>query len=193
MAVLADLLSRRHPGLRLVNLSVPGEMTETMLSSGGQLERAERAVAEAISDGEQVAPLTLSIGGNDAMFGGFGRSEASRRRVRRNLDEIVDRLAASLAPSQTTLSQVACLQTVYNPFEATPTNGDGSAAPRGTGINSVLRAVAERAGIRVAEVSRAFRHRAAELTWIESGDIHPKIAGHRAIAEAYLRAGGWSA
>jgi lysophospholipase L1-like esterase len=194
MAVLAELLTIRCPRLRLLNLSVPGETTETMLGPGGQLERAECALAEALAAGETVGPLTLSIAGNDAMFGGALASADARKRTRANLDEILDRLAAAAAGAGILFSDIACLQTVYNPFED-PEARDGHVLPvpvSGGGINSVLHAAAQRAAIRVAPVSRAFRGRAAELTWVGSGDIHPTDEGHRVIADAYLRAGGWA-
>jgi lysophospholipase L1-like esterase len=193
MAVLAQRLAVRHPELRLLNLAVPGETTETMLAPGGQLERAELALVEAGATGEPVGPLTMSIGGNDAMFAGALATPGTRKRFQANLDEVLQRLGAALARSHLALCDVACVQTVYNPFEdGTASDGQVIPGPKpAAGINSLIHACAQRAAIRIAPVSRAFRGRAADLTWIRSGDIHPTDGGHRAIADAYLSAGGW--
>jgi lysophospholipase L1-like esterase len=199
MALLAAWLGHidgDRPSLRLANLAVPGESAETMLAPGGQLERAEELIAAALGGGDMVAPITLSIGGNDALVRPVHADSSARAALRGNLDRILDRLAAAVAPSGRAVAEVACIQTVYNPFanHAAPVTlvGDAVPPPSGRGLNAVIRAAAARLDLRVAEVSHAFRGRAVELTWIASGDIHPTEAGHRLIAETYLAAGGWA-
>ena len=59
-------------------------------------------------------------------------------------------------------------------------------------LNEVVRAVAKRYDVDVAELSRAFDGRADELTHVTETpmDPHPSDAGHRVIAEAFAEALG---
>ena len=144
-------------------------------------------------------PVVLSIGGNDAMEAALLGDDAARARLGDNLDTIFGRLAAALRPFSLRLDEVACVQTVYNPLHALAGNGDvphtpDSIAPRRAtrgSFNPIIREAAARAGVRVAEVSRAFYGRGAELTWVLSGDIHPSDSGHRLIAAVYADTCGW--
>lgn len=198
MALLAAHLAILAPGLTLHNLAVPGATSGSMLAPGGQLERAEALVARCAAAGQRCAPVLLSIGGNDVMEAPGDDPEGAVDGLAANLDLLFRRLRLALAADGVPLAEAVCLQTVYNPFEAAgPMAGNGASPPGAhprlprRNVNVVLREVAAAYGVRVAEVSRAFRGRAAELTWVGSGDIHPNDAGHRAIARAYAVAAGW--
>jgi lysophospholipase L1-like esterase len=201
VAVLAQRLGDRHRGLRLVNLAVPGETSSSMLAPGGQMERAEQVIAEVSQAGGRVAPITLSIGANDAMEAASIGDDTALTLLARNLDSILARLDDALRCAGSGIAGSACLQTVYNPFELVGADGaelpvvDADAmAPRRSlrgGHNRVIRAAAAMWGIAVADVSRIFRGRAHDLTWVRSGDIHPSDRGHAVIADTYMAACGW--
>jgi lysophospholipase L1-like esterase len=195
--VLAARLRLRTPQLHLQNLAVPGETSHSMLGRGGQLERLEELLEQAAARHENPAPVLISIGGNDVMEAQMLGEEVALALLRSNLDNMFGRLAAALRPWRLPLGQVACIQTIYNPFEGLSGNGhhspDTMAPRRATrgGFNGVIREAAAAAGVRVAEVARHFRGRAAELTWVRSGDIHPSDAGHQLIADVYANVCGW--
>jgi lysophospholipase L1-like esterase len=195
MGVLTAGLRARSPHLALLNLAVPGEGSASMLAPGGQLERAERSIAEVADSGGRVGPLTLSIGGNDIMEAALLGDDEALRQFDENLAAIAARLDAALRAAGSSLAEVGCIQTVYNPFEPHAIEGGSDGvdaqimAPRRAtrgGYNRVIRLLAAAAGLRVVEVSSRFRGRAAELTWVRSGDIHPTDEGHALIAAAYL-------
>jgi lysophospholipase L1-like esterase len=199
MGVLCAGLRARHPELALVNLAIPGESSASMLASGGQLERAEELIAEVGGDGGRVGPLALCIGGNDIMEAKLLGDDEALRQFGRNLGVILGRLDAALRAAGSSLAEVGCVQTVYNPFEPDVVEGgsDGaeahSMAPRRAGrggFNRIIRAAAAAHGVRLVEVSGLFRGRCGELTWVRSGDIHPTDEGHTLIAGAYLEACG---
>jgi lysophospholipase L1-like esterase len=197
MAVLAARLRPLEPALRLVNLAVPGESSDSLVGDGGQLERAEAVISAAAAAGKRIGPLTLSVGGNDILEAALHGDDEALRRLDANLAVILDRLGAALDATGVDLVEVACVQTVYNPFEGLRDGRGPTAdelAPRRAargGFNRVIRATAARTGVRLADVAGAFRGRAAELTWVGSGDIHPTASGHGVIARTYLDAGGW--
>ena len=197
MGVLAVALRARWPQLALLNLAVPGESSATMLAPGGQLQRAEEVIAEVTASGGRVGPLTLSIGGNDMMEAALLGDDEALRQFEENLAVIVARLEAALRAGGSALAEVGCIQTVYNPFEphAIAGGSDGADADRMAprratrgNYNRVIRVAAAGAGLRLVEVAGRFRGRAAELTWVRSGDIHPTDQGHALIAVAYLAA-----
>lgn len=200
LALVAQRLAVRRADLRLVNLAVPGESSTSMLAPGGQLERAEALIAELAAGGAEVTPIALSIGANDAMeAASVGDDHLGV--LARNIDAVLGRLDAALRAAGSHLAGTACLLTVYNPFELVGADGtelpfvdaDAMAPRRSTrgGHNRVLRAAAARWGVEVADVARAFRGRAQELTWVRSGDIHPSAQGHAAIADVCVAACGW--
>ena len=206
LALVANRLGDGARGPRFVNLSLPGETSHSMLAPQGQLDRAEALIAQTAAAGVTVAPISVCIGGNDAMEAQLLGDERAIAELGRNLTIILERLAAALPASHPRLGAVACIQTFYNPFEAengvngvNGANGHGPGADlmaprraRRAGFNTAIRTVAAQAGVRVADVSRLFRGRAIELTWVRSGDIHPNDDGHRAIADLYLEVCGWA-
>ena len=195
MAVLASALRPRDPGLALVNLAIPGESSHSMLLPGGQLDRAEEVIAEVARGGGRVGPVALCVGGNDIMEAKLLGDEEALRLFGRNLGAILGRLDAALRATGSSLAEVGCVQTVYNPFEPDVVEGGNngadahSMAPRRAGrggFNRIIRAAAATTGVRLVEVSGLFRGRCGELTWVRSGDIHPTDGGHTLIAGAYL-------
>jgi lysophospholipase L1-like esterase len=195
MWLLAERLRALQPSLHLEHLAVPSESSTSMLAPGGQLDRAERAIAAAIAAGRRVGPVALSIGGNDVMEARVIGDDAALQRLEENLSTILRRLDAALRPGGTRIDEVAAVQTIYNPFEAVPVADADSMAPRRamrSGYNAAIRRVAQNMGVRVCDVASLFRGRTLELTWARTGDIHPTGEGHALIAEEYLRAGGWS-
>ncbi|MGH7749911.1 MAG: SGNH/GDSL hydrolase family protein [Candidatus Dormibacteria bacterium] len=197
MAVLAGALRTRVAELTLVSLAIPGESSASMLLPSGQLERAEEMIAVVARSAGRVGPLTICLGGNDIMEAALLGDDEALRQFQANLGAILSRLDAALRATGSSLVEVGCIQTVYNPFEADvlPGGSNGaeahSMAPRRAGrggFNRIIRNAATARGIRLVEVSGLFRGRCGELTWVRSGDIHPTDDGHALIAEAYLEA-----
>ena len=195
MWLLADRLRALQPDLELVHLAVPSESSASMLAPGGQLDRAEAAIAAAVEAGRSVGPVALSIGGNDVMEAALVGDDEALRQLDDNLATILHRLDAALRAGGRRLAEVAAVQTIYNPFEALPADDADLMAPRRasrTGFNAAIRRIAQNFGVRVVDVSALFRGRSLELTWVRTGDMHPTGEGHALIAEEYLRVGGWS-
>ena len=194
MWLLADRLRALRPDLELAHLAIPSESSASMLSPGGQMDRAEAAIAGAVQAGRSVGPVALSIGGNDVMEAALVGDDEALRQLDENLGTILRRLDAALRAGGQRLADVAALQTIYNPFEALPPDDADLMAPRRasrTGFNAILRRTAQNMGVRVVDVSALFRGRSLELTWVRTGDMHPTGEGHALIAEEYLRVGGW--
>ncbi|TMC47576.1 MAG: SGNH/GDSL hydrolase family protein [Chloroflexi bacterium] len=200
LALVARRLGDGARGPRFVNLSLPGESSHSMLAPRGQLDRAEALIAQSVAAGMTVAPISVCIGGNDAMEAQLLGDDRAIAELGRNLTIVLGRLAEVLPAGHPRLGEVACVQTFYNPFETeNGANGHGPGADlmaprraRRAGFNTAIRTAAAEAGVRVADVSRLFRGRATELTWVRSGDIHPNDDGHHAIADLYLEVCGWA-
>lgn len=170
--------------VRLVQLGVSGETSESFVGGypeGGssQLARAEKALNE-----NPGAVVTLSIGGND-LLSVAGATDAQRARTisayGENLGFILKTLEASSEPAP----RVTVLA-LYNPAPETFTD-------RWTReLNAEIRRVADEHGARVADGYAAFRGHEAEYTHFDarSRDIHPTDAGYRALARAFARADG---
>jgi lysophospholipase L1-like esterase len=194
MWLLAAHLRRLHAGLHFEHLAVPSETSSSMLSTGGQVERAERTIAAAVRRGRSVGPVAVSVGGNDIMEAGLVGDDEALRQLEGNLVAILRRVDAALRPGGQRLSDVAVVQTVYNPFEGLPPDSADLMAPRRasrSGYNAAIRRVAQNMGVRLVDISSLFRGRSLELTWVRTGDIHPTGDGHELIAQEYLRVGGW--
>ena len=194
MRLLAGHLQRLRPSLELAHLAIPSESSASMLAPGGQMERAEQAIAAALRAGRSVGPVCLSIGGNDAMEAALIGHDEALRTLEENLTVILPRLDAALRPGGLRLAEVGAVQTIYNPFEALPPDEADLMAPRRSsrsGYNAAIRRVAQNMGVRIVDVSALFRGRSLELTWVRTGDMHPTGEGHELIAREYLRVGGW--
>ncbi len=199
MGVLFEALRGGAGDLTLINLAIPGESSASMLLPSGQLERAEELIATVARSGGRVAPLALCIGGNDIMEAALLGDDEALRQFEVNVGVILGRLDAVLRVTGSSLAEVGCIQTIYNPFEADAVEGGNHGAeahrmaPRRagrSGFNRIIRNAAAARRVRLAEVSGHFRGRCGELTWVRSGDIHPTDDGHSRIAGLYLEA--WS-
>ena len=225
----ADAIGRRlakvYPGLRTIRLSCGGARTSTLIQGGAgcqpkgepsQLVRAERYLA-----GHPNVPLvTVDIGDND-VEGCISLRPPSvdtpcvqdgRERIARNLPLIARRLKAAAGPR----TQVIGI-TDYNQFLALWNDGpSGRAVARRSvriigSLNTLMRDVYRREGIKVAEAGRLFAsedlttmrtvpglgrvplavERICRWTWACSDppighDDHAKPAGYGVIAQAVL-------
>ena len=195
MWLLADQLRRRNPALELQHLAIPSESSTSMLTAGGQLDRALQVIDDARAQRRSVGPVALSIGGNDNLEAALVGEAEALQRFEENLAAILRRIDAALRRGGQRLADVCAVQTVYNPFEGLPPESVHQMAPyraSGTGYNAAIRRVAQNMGVRVCDVASLFRSRTVELTWVRTGDIHPTGAGHQLIAAEYLRVGGWA-
>ncbi len=193
-----DFVSRFHAYLEkqtgqmlgLTNLGVAGESTSTMLNTG----QLQRALATIKAEPKSVRVVTLGIGANDLL--GHMASRACQAeptgtecqsRLRAGLEafppnfkRIAGQLAAALDPS----TQVIVMN-VYNPFDF----GIGVPAEQMSNqtvksLNDAIAAEAKARGWQVADSSSAIGDRAAALTSILSGDVHPTALGYQGIAFA---------
>jgi lysophospholipase L1-like esterase len=194
--LLAGQLRRLRPNLEFQHLAIPSESTTSMLRPGGQMERAEQGILDAVQRGLSIGPVALSIGGNDAMEAGLIGEDETLARMESQLEQILRRLDAALRTGGQRIAECVAVQTIYNPFEEVPADSADVMAPQRasrTGYSAAIRRVAQNMGVRVVDVSSLFRDRCLELTWVRTGDIHPTGDGHALIADEYLRVGGWSA
>jgi lysophospholipase L1-like esterase len=168
--------------VRLVQLGVSGETSETFIGEYPDGDSSQLARALGTLEENPGARVTLSLGGNDLLrtadLPDPGR-EAALLRYRRNLDYILGELggASEPAPEITVLA-------LYNP-------APGSFTDRWVGrLNDHIRETAAEHGVRVAAGDRAFRGHEDEYAhharypW----DIHPTDSGYRALARAFVEA-----
>ncbi len=104
---LATAYGRSVPGLQLMNLSCPGETTDSMISGSCKSGQSQLSAAEAFLRAHpgQVSALTIDIGGNDVVscastgsidVACFGRVAGT---VVSNIKTIMSRLRAAAGPS----------------------------------------------------------------------------------------------
>jgi lysophospholipase L1-like esterase len=196
-----DFVSRFHAYLEkqtgqqlgLTNLGISGESTSTMLTAG----QLQKALATIKADPKGVRVLTLGIGANDLL--GHVASPAcqtdptgiecqSRLRAALtafppNFKRITSQLASAIDPS----TQVIVMN-VYNPFNF----GIGVPAEQMSNqtvksLNDAIAAEAKAHGWQVADAGGAIGDRAAALTSILNGDVHPTALGYQAIAYAFTQ------
>jgi lysophospholipase L1-like esterase len=196
-----DFVSRFHAYLEkqtgqplgLTNLGIPGESTSTMLNAG-QLQRALTTIK---ADPKSIRVLTLDIGANDLL--GHVASAACQtdptgtecqNRLKAALDafppnfkRITSQLAAALEPS----TQVIVMN-VYNPFDfglGVPAEQMSNQTVKS--LDDAIAAEATARGWQVADSRAAIGNRAAALTNILNGDVHPTALGYQAIAYAFTQ------
>ena len=193
MAQVAAVLCDRHPGLSMVNLAFPSEGTASMIAPGGQLERAEAAIAQALEQGLRVGPITLSMGANDSIEAATLGEDSAFAAYRANLATVFERLDAAVRPQGSAVGDVLAAQTFYNPFTVCEVEpglpSPDQLAPRRArhhDFNTVLHAVAAEHGVIVVDVAAAFEGRELSLTWLRTGDIHPNPDGQQVIRDAFL-------
>ncbi|MFQ5880829.1 MAG: SGNH/GDSL hydrolase family protein, partial [Dehalococcoidia bacterium] len=195
----------RERDLGLLNLSVPGETTASMMAPGGQLEQATGEIARRNGDADpnsDVEVITIDIGANDL------------------LDLLLANLACALNPDepecqtrlQYTLALAAAnvrtifrqlrtaagpdaiiiVMTYYNPFSGTglPLEQVADEAVAELNVTIVAAAGAPEVKALVADVFPLFAGKAPQLTHITQlpPDVHPNDTGYALIAEALVAA-----
>lgn len=200
----AQMLATIRPGIRLVNLSCPGESAASFLAGGCPFHDAhhplhddyplttsqlEAALAFLLAHPGQVSPITLSVGGNDLGELHFGRCQEdlactraqlpdTLAQIRANLDRILTALRAA-APTSEVL--IVTLYQTYDPLFA---GYDLGVEP----LNAVLASLAAAHGARVADGFTPFTPATiCALTFVctlPPGDIHATEAGHQVLAQA---------
>jgi lysophospholipase L1-like esterase len=178
----------------LTNLGVSGESTASMLN-GGQLDKAIALVRQ---DSSRVRVVTLGIGANDLLghLGSAvcqsdptgadcqGRLQAGLSAFPANFTLIADRLQAALDPS----TEVVVVN-AYNPFDfgiGIPAEQQANRTVQA--LNESMQRLATARGWRVADARSAIGDRAAALTGILDGDVHPNALGYQAMAFAVTKA-----
>jgi lysophospholipase L1-like esterase len=198
------------PNIELLNLGVPGDTSEDLLN-GGPLDEAIRQIEQRNSDsvaGNEVAVVTLEIGGNDllnlffdlvvpAICPNLSDSLNTPRCVNEfektldtyepNLERILDRLRRA-DPDLPIF-----LMTLYNPFSGkTPTLDElvelalegAPDTPFPDGLQDIIRAKADEHDVFLVDVYPHFEVKGAE--YIANDIIHPNDTGYRVMADAVL-------
>ncbi len=206
------LVSAALPEWDLLNLGVSGDDSRELLF-GGPLDEGLRQIAMRAADaepGNEVAAITLEIGGNDLLDIYFSLVipgncpsvvEALQREAcvsaldsalaayRSNLTETLDRLIEA-APETPIF-----LMTLFNPFSggASVIDEMGVLALEGQeetafpkGMNDVIREVGDEAGVTVVEWYDLFLGKQSE--YISFDLIHPNDTGHAVMAAAVIEA-----
>lgn len=198
------------PQVELMNLGVPGDTSDDLLN-GGPLDRAVAEIEARKSDGiagNDVAVVTLEIGGND-LLGLFFELvlPAICPNVRDSLAKprCVEAFADTLATFEPNLEQIVSrlqeadpdlpifLMTLYNPFSGkTPAVDElvelalegAPDTPFEEGLQDGIRERAEASGVHLVDVYPHFDGKAAE--YVANDLIHPNNAGYRVMADAVL-------
>ncbi len=200
------------PNVELMNLGVPGDTSDDLLN-GGPLEQAIAEIEARKSDsvaGNEVAVVTLEIGGNDllnlffelvipAICPNLEDSLSKPRCVeafegtldayRPNLKEVLERLRRA-DPDLPIF-----VMTLYNPFSGkTPAVDElvelalegAPDTPFEEGLQDIIRDEAGAAGVHLVDVYSQFEGKGFE--YIGNDLIHPNDAGYAVMAEAVLAA-----
>jgi lysophospholipase L1-like esterase len=214
--VFAARLRTLAPGLQVVNYGCPGESTVTFLKhdcpaladgirlhdsyTGPQLDAA---LAFLHAHPGQVSPITITLWGND--FAGFeerchNKLRCIRKRAPHATASIGSRLRSILVQLRTAAPQADIIATGAWNFEV---NRFAQIAFLYRKLDKRIKRAAKQAGARVANMRLVFnprgsiakkRARICALTFVCSeGDPHPKDAGYRAMAKAFLKAAGYTA
>ena len=188
----------------LSNLGHGGD-TSADLMDHGHLDEAIETISE--RNGDDVALVTLEIGGNDLLglyFGVVLTGVCPNVTAVLSKPECTEPLATALAEFEANLGQTLdllleadsslriLLLTLYNPFPGfLPVQSIAALALEGLadsrfpeGLNDIIRSQAGQRDIAVVELYEPFENRASELI---SGDfIHPNDAGYRVMADAVI-------
>ena len=214
--VFAARLRALAPGIQVVNYGCPGESTVTFvkhdcpaLSEGIRLHdtysgpQLEAALAFLRAHPGQVSPITITLWGKD--IGDLeeackGRVRCVRKRAPRAVAKLGSRLRSILVQLRAAAPQAEIIATGAWNFEV---GRLARVAFLYRSIDKRIKRSATSAGARVANMRRVFnpgggfaktRKRVCALTYVCSlGDVHPKDAGYRAMAKAFLKASGYKA
>lgn len=173
----------------VTDLGIAGETSESFIgdffSNPASTSQLARAVAEIRAHGARISPITLDIGGNDALnVRGSGHSPdekaAALARFRANFARIVATLDAELqaAGGQANLILLA----YYDPYGQDDPDYWGVAR-----LNQTILDVGGEYGLRVAEPFAAFAGAELQLTWMGCScpiGVHPTDRGYGLLTDA---------
>lgn len=213
-AYFYDILNQTQP-ISFTLLGVSGETSASMRAPGGQLEQAVSFINTRQAEGNVVSPVTLSIGGNDAvgvLLGGTQTVTESVTLFRTNLEVILDELQTALGGEGDLLlmnyyNPYPDLTIASNPFVTLPPGQEPIVTNRDLPkFNQVIAELAAERGIPVVDVYNAFARRQADLTFVRfpirltldqaqnriNLDYHPRAAGHALIARGFADTSGYT-
>jgi len=198
------------PQVELMNLGEPGDTSDDLLG-GGPLDRAIAEIEARENDsvaGNEVAVITLEIGGNDLLnlffelvvpgvCTGVEESLAKPRCVDA-LKEVLEAYEPNLGATIRRLREAApeapiFLLTLYNPFSGKTQIVDelvelalegAPDTPFPEGLQDIIRARAGADGVHLVDVYPRFDGKAQE--YIANDLIHPNDVGYGVMAEAVL-------
>lgn len=174
------------------NLAVPGATSATLVR--WQLPQALALIRTEQQAGRRVSPITIDIGGNDALAVRHASTVERQRmlaQVEANLGALLDQLIAATSRQGRREADIAVM-TYYNPF---PGDADDPASEAywSARLNETIIRVAQTRQVAVADIRAAFAGgNVYRYTYIAAGDVHANADGHALIAAAFLDALGYS-
>ena len=209
--VLAARMHQFRPDQQTVNMSCPGETTDTMINGGCEFTlpdpdgpgltlhtsytgpQLDAAISFLRSHRHRVSPITVSIGANDAagIIADTCNGDATcveRSGLRDSLGRGLDRILGSIHAAAPDTEII--LVVVYNPFSIDHPETDGLWRRQ---YVTVEKEAARRNGARVADTSEVIHgSQVCRLTFLcLSGDVHPTDAGYRRIADQVFHVAGY--
>jgi lysophospholipase L1-like esterase len=180
---------RQEQPIEVRNFAISGETSRSLLDR--QLPEAIHFIEAQQEAGIRVSPITLTIGGNDALRVVDAPLDVRRRTVaavEANIGTALDQLiAATTDPSSQRTADIAVMN-YYNLFPGDPDDQSGPTYWANQFNAAIARAAATR-GVAVADVASAFAGgNVYRYTYIATGDIHANPDGHALIAEQFLAA-----
>lgn len=186
---IAQALRQHNPEIETRNFAVGGETSRSLLLR--QLPQAIRFIEEQRAAGRRVSPITITIGGNDALPAANGLLEVRRRTIETieaNIGVALDQLITATTDRSGQRTADIAIMTYYNLFPGDPDDQQG-VTYWANQLNAAIDRVARERGVAVADVAGAFDEgKIYRYTYIASGDIHANDAGHAVIAEEFLKA-----
>jgi lysophospholipase L1-like esterase len=190
VARIAAALREREP-IEVRNVAVPGETSASILRR--QLPAALDIIAAEQAAGRRVSPITIDIGGNDALAAErMPNAERARAiaQVEANIATLLDELIAATIVDGERTADIA-IMTYYNPYPGDELDEDAPAFWSAR-LNEAIPRVAEARGVIVADIRDAFAGgNVYRYTYIAAGDVHANTDGHRLIAEHFIEALGY--
>ncbi len=188
VARIAAAIRQEQP-IEVRNFAVSGATSRSLLER--QLPEAISFIEAQQEVGVRVSPITLTIGGNDALRVKDAPLDVRRRTVaavEANIGTALDQLiAATTDPSGRRTADIAVMN-YYNLFPGDPEDETGPTYWANQ-LNAAIARAATARGVAVADVASAFAGgNVYRYTYIATGDIHANPDGHALIAEQFLAA-----